>query len=465
MPIPSFERSQRVGRGMAAKLPLALFFALCALVSNAQERIVKGIDAANAISQLVGNIERDYLYGIDESSLLTPCYSALAISPSPPTPRIEALKDAFSKIPERDVGLSAELCARGVASALRLSPRAFVGYSELQAMTGRRFPGSLGTSFRSRADGAVVISTIDESPAQVAGLARGDLLLDIDGRALAGLSDAEVLYSFRGDVGSNAAVRFLHKGSGETRSVNIRRAVVTKPLVRSHLLEGGWGYLAIGAMQEFGYHAVVEQLQALRKKHGQKLSGLVIDLRTNQGGILEAAAGTASLFLKVGEPVVEIRGRNDAVLKKLRANDLSLPRPRVIATDFATELKEMPLAVLVSESTASGAEAFAAALQDANRAVIVGAKTAGAGVVQNAMPIVGRVMVMIATSQMHRPSGSAIYGNGVLPDQAIEYPPSPDGLGSDFGSLDNAPTNLHLDPAIVRALASFNAKVAPALRP
>ena len=206
-------------------------------------------------------------------------------------------------------------------------------------------------------------------------------------------------------------------------------------------------------------------MQALRKKHGQKLSGLVIDLRTNQGGILEAAAGTASLFLKVGEPVVEIRGRNDAVLKKLRANDLSLPRPRVIATDFATELKEMPLAVLVSESTASGAEAFAAALQDANRAVIVGAKTAGAGVVQNAMPIVGRVMVMIATSQMHRPSGSAIHGNGVLPDQAIEYPPSPDGLGSDFGSLDNAPTNLHLDPAIVRALASFNAKVAPALRP
>ena len=465
MRIPFFERSQCLGYDRAVKLLLALFFALSSLVSSAQERIVKALDAANAINQLVGNIERDYLYGIDESALLTPCYSALAISPSPTTPRIEALKDAFSKIPERDVGLSAELCARGVASAMRPSPRAFVGYSELQAMTGRRFPGTLGISFRSRADGAVVISAIDESPAQAAGLARGDLLLDIDGRSLAGLGEAEVLYSFRGDVGSNAVVRFLQKGSGETRSVNIRRAVVPKPLVRSHLLDGGWGYLAIGAMQEFGYHAVVEQLQALRKKRGQKLAGLVIDLRTNQGGILEAAAGTASLFLKVGEPILEMRGRNDAVLKNLRANDPSLPRPRVIATDFATELKEMPLAILVSEMTASGAEAFAAALQDANRAVIVGAKTAGAGVVQNAMPIVGRVMVMIATSQMHRPSGSAIHGNGVLPNQVMEYPPSPDGLGSESGSLDNAPTNLHLDPAIVRALASLMAKVAPASQP
>nr|WP_286948451.1 S41 family peptidase [Pseudomonas sp. UBA6718] len=278
-----------------------------------------------------------------------------------------------------------------------LEPEAF---AELQESTSGEF-GGLGIEVGTEDGFIKVVSPIDDTPASKAGIQPGDLIVKIDGQPTKGLSLMEAVDKMRGKAGSKINLTLVREG-GKPFDVELTRAVIKVKSVRSQLLEDGYGLIRISQFQVNTGEEVGKALAKLRKDNGKKLSGLVLDLRNNPGGVLQAAVEVADHFLKKGL-IVYTEGR--IANSELRFN-----------ADPADASEGVPLVVLINGGSASASEIVAGALQDHKRGVLMGTDSFGKGSVQTVLPLNNDRALKLTTALYFTPNGRSIQAQGIVPD-------------------------------------------------
>jgi carboxyl-terminal processing protease len=255
-------------------------------------------------------------------------------------------------------------------------------------------------------DGHVtIVAPMDGSPAQQAGLRPGDIILEVDGENVAGLPIDQVVSRIVGPAGTSVTLNILNPDTGQTRDVTLVRAHITLQNVVWQRLPGTQvAHLRIVAFSK----GVTDDLrQALTDIQQQGLTGIVLDLRSNPGGLLDEAVGTASQFLDSGNVLLE---------KDAQAKITAVP---VEDGGLATNL---PLVVLVNQGTASASEIVSGALQDAGRARLVGETTFGTGTVLNEFSLSDGSALLLATEEWLTPKGRVIWHQGISPDVPVPLP-------------------------------------------
>jgi carboxyl-terminal processing protease len=251
----------------------------------------------------------------------------------------------------------------------------------------------------------LVVSPIDDTPAAKAGIKAGDIIIAIDGKPI---SSKDGMAPLRGEPGSKITLSILREGKPKPFDVSLMRETIRVASVRSRMLEPGYGYVRISAFQTdtaASFQAQVDKLQA-----NGKLRGLVLDLRSNPGGLLLAAVQVADDLLEKGN-IVSTRGR------------ISISDSKFDATP-GDRLNGAPMVVLVDAGSASAAEVLAGALRDNQRARVVGSRTFGKGSVQTVLPLDNGDSVKLTTARYYTPSGKSIQASGIVPDVVLH----PDGV-------------------------------------
>ncbi|HEX5694371.1 MAG TPA: S41 family peptidase [Arenimonas sp.] len=276
---------------------------------------------------------------------------------------------------------------------------------DLQEQTEGAYSG-VGVEIEQRADGSIlVVSPIDGTPAQRAGLRAGDLIIAIDGQPLAREGADAASRDLRGEAGTPVTVTLVRAGETVPRELVMTREIIRVTSVSSRLLEPGYGYLRISTFQTETGPEVIRHLRELSKGEGGPLQGLVMDLRSNPGGLLNAAVEAADALLEEGL-IVSTRGR----LPYSNARYHAKPGDLLIGA---------PVIVLVDAGTASAAEVLAGALGDHGRATVMGSRTFGKGSVQTVVPLENGDSVKLTTARYFTPSGKSIQARGIRPDVEV----------------------------------------------
>jgi len=274
-------------------------------------------------------------------------------------------------------------------------------YQELQVGTTGEF-GGLGIEV-GMDDGFVkVIAPIDDTPAQRAGIKTGDVIVRLDDTPVQGMTLNDAVKVMRGKPGSAIVLTIVRENEDKPLKIKVVRDIIQVKSVKSRLLEADYGYVRVSHFQTHTGDDLTQALTDLVKENKRPMRGLVLDLRNNPGGVLNAAVAVADAFLNEGM-IVYTEGRvNDAYLKfKARPKDL---------------LEGAPMVVLVNGGSASASEIVAGALQDHKRAIIMGNKTFGKGSVQTILPISSNAALKLTTARYYTPSGRSIQAEGIKPD-------------------------------------------------
>ena len=273
---------------------------------------------------------------------------------------------------------------------------------DLQEQTEGAYSG-IGVEIEQRPDRSLmVVAPIDGTPAQRAGLRAGDTIIAVDGQVLATRGADAASRELRGKPGTQVTITFVRPGDPAPRDLVITRETIRITSVSSRLLEPGYGYLRISTFQTDTGPQVKRQLTALARQSDGGLSGLVLDLRSNPGGLLNAAVEAADALLDQGL-IVRTKGR-------LAYSNASFHAKAGDAINGA------PVVVLVDAGTASAAEVLAGALRDHKRAVVMGSRTFGKGSVQTVVPLENGDSVKLTTARYYTPSGKSIQASGIRPD-------------------------------------------------
>jgi carboxyl-terminal processing protease len=251
-------------------------------------------------------------------------------------------------------------------------------------------------------DGFVkVITPMDDTPADKAGIESGDLIMQLNEKPIRGMSLPEAIDSMRGEPGSEIKLMILREGDSTPSEVTLVREVIKVPSVRQRFLEEGYGYVRIAQFQSRTGSEVAEAINELVEEEGA-LKGLVIDLRNNPGGILQSAVEVSDIFVDNGL-IVYTTGR------------ISNSELRFNATT-PDKIEGVPIVVLVNQGTASASEIVAGALQDHGRAIIMGTSTFGKGSVQTILPLNNEKAIKLTTALYYTPNGRSIQAEGIIPD-------------------------------------------------
>lgn len=277
-------------------------------------------------------------------------------------------------------------------------------FGSLQESTSGRF-GGLGIEVGMK-DGFIhVISPIDDTPASRAGLQSGDLIIKIDDTPVQGMGLTEAVDLLRGEIGTSVRLSIMRDSADAPFEVEIERAAIKSTSVKSRLLADGYGYVRIS---QFQANTGEELNKAIEKvSESEPLKGLVVDLRNNPGGVLQAAVDVSDAFLNEGR-IVYTEGR-------LERSELSFDAKADTAVPMET-----PVIVLINGGSASASEIVAGALQDQQRAVILGTQSFGKGSVQTILPLSEDRGVKITTARYFTPSGRSIQAQGIVPDVVVE---------------------------------------------
>lgn len=278
-------------------------------------------------------------------------------------------------------------------------------YQGLQEGTRGEF-GGLGIEVGMENGYVKIISPIDDTPAQRAGIQAGDLIIKMDNTPVKGMDLGDAIKLMRGKVGTDIVLTIVREGTQGAFDVVLTRDIIMVKSVKSRTLESGYGYLRISSFQSHTGEDLFKGLAKLKKENDNKLKGLVLDLRNNPGGLLGAAVAVSDLFLNEGL-IVYTQGRLEN--SEIRFN----AKP-------AASFPNAPLVVLVNGGSASASEIVAGALQDHRRAVIMGTPTFGKGSVQTVLPMKNDVAVKLTTARYYTPSGRSIQAEGIQPDVIIE---------------------------------------------
>lgn len=282
-----------------------------------------------------------------------------------------------------------------------LSPGMVKQLSEVQR---NKFEG-IGAEVQIRAGHVVIVAPLDNSPAQRADLRPGDIILDVNGRAVTGLPLDRVVAEISGPAGTSVTLTILDSSSGRTRRVTLVRASITVHDITWQRLPGT--KVAHLRISTFGRGMTADLRKALTEIRRDGLDGIILDLRNNPGGLLEEAIGATSQFLASG---------NVLLTKNSRGTVTPVPvKPGGVATDI-------PLIVLVNGGTASAAEIMAGALDDAHRARLLGVTTIGTGTVLSEFTLSDGSALLLAIEEWLTPDGHVIWHKGITPETVVALP-------------------------------------------
>lgn len=316
-------------------------------------------------------------------------------------------------------------------------------FQELKEGTTGQF-GGLGIEVSMENGFVKVVSPIDDTPAQRAGIKSGDLIIRLDDKPVKGMSLADAVKSMRGAAGSKILLTIVREGLDTPLKISIIRDVIKTKSVKSKLLDKNYGYVRISSFQSATGENLKEGLAALKKENGGNLSGLVLDLRNNPGGVLNAAVEVSDAFMKNGL-IVYTKGRiaNSEMRFNAAPDDL---------------IDEAPMVVLINAGSASASEIVAGALQDSKRAIIMGEKSFGKGSVQTILPTSNGSAVKLTTARYYTPSGRSIQAEGIEPDIALAQMKLEALEKSDFKPVKEADLSNHLQNAKEKAAAQTEAE-------
>ena len=277
-------------------------------------------------------------------------------------------------------------------------------FKDMNVATSGKF-GGLGIEVQMQNGFVRVVSPIDDTPAARAGIQPGDYIIKIDDTQVKGLSLSDAVKKMRGEPGSKITLTLVRDGANAPLVLDLKRDIINVSSVKSRMLEPGLGYLRISSFTTETGAALDKDLAKLKKEAGGSLKGLVLDLRNNPGGVLDAAVKVSDAFLTKG-PIVSIKGREASSGREFDAT-------------AGDALDGKPLVVLVNGGSASASEIVAGALQDQRRAVVMGTKTFGKGSVQTVMPLQNDSAIKLTTARYYTPSGRSIQAEGIEPDVTI----------------------------------------------
>ncbi|MFM8989344.1 MAG: S41 family peptidase, partial [Alphaproteobacteria bacterium] len=276
-------------------------------------------------------------------------------------------------------------------------------FRDMQVQTRGEF-GGLGIEVTMENGFVKVVSPIDDTPAARAGLRPGDFVTHIDNDAVLGLTLQEAVEKMRGPVNSNIKL-MIRRGGADPFEVTLTRAVIRVQSVRSRV-EGDLGYVRITSFTEQTESGLKNAIDRIRQQTGNKLKGLVLDMRNNPGGLLDQAIAVSDAFLDKGE-IVSTRGRRNDEAQRYNAKPGDL-------------LNGLPIVVLINGGSASASEIVAGALQDHRRAILLGTRSFGKGSVQTIIPMGNQGAIRLTTARYYTPSGRSIQAQGIDPDIVVE---------------------------------------------
>ena len=277
-------------------------------------------------------------------------------------------------------------------------------FNDMKVQTRGEF-GGLGIEVSMENGLVKVVSPIDDTPAARAGLKPGDLITHLDGDPVQGMTLPEAVEKMRGPVSSEIKLTIRREGR-DPFDVKLIRATIRIQSVRSHLEGDNIGYIRVTTFNEQTDTGLNNAMKNLKQQAGNKLVGVVLDLRNNPGGLLDQAVAVSDAFLEKGE-IVSTRGRRgeDAQRYNARAGDIA---------------GGLPVVVLINGGSASASEIVAGALQDHHRAILLGTRSFGKGSVQTIIPLPGHGAMRLTTARYYTPSGRSIQAKGIDPDIVVE---------------------------------------------
>ncbi len=363
---------------------------------------------------------------------LTLNFSAVAERPQPTTPlpieELRTFSEVFGRIksdyvePVEDKKLIKEAITGMVAG---LDPHSAYldqdAYKELQAGTQGEF-GGLGIEV-SMEDGLVkVVSPIDDTPAARAGIKPGDFIIKLDDAAVKGMTLNDAVKHMRGKPDTKITLTILRKNEPKPLVFTLTRAVIKMKSVKLKEIEPGYASIRISQFQEHSGDDLAAAIEKLYKDSNGSVKGIVLDLRNDPGGLLNAAVGVSAAFLPRDALVVYTEGRiPDAKMRLTVSPENYLRGPSDV--DYIAALpagvKKVPMVVLVNGGSASASEIVAGALQDHHRATIMGTQTFGKGSVQTILPLSNNTALKLTTARYFTPNGRSIQAKGIVPDVVV----------------------------------------------
>jgi carboxyl-terminal processing protease len=295
-------------------------------------------------------------------------------------------------------------------------------YRELQVGTQGKF-GGLGIEIGVEDGFIKVISPIDETPAQRAGIMAGDYIIKVDDVSLRGVTSNDAVKKMRGDPGTNVTLTILRKGEPKELVFTLKRAIIEIQSVVARTIEPGFASIRVRQFQEATGEKLAKAIQDVYSQNGGNLKGLVLDMRNDPGGLLNAAVAVSAAFLPNDALVVYTDGRTEDAKMKLYARRENYVRGTFKEDYLAklpAEVKNVPMVVLVNNGTASASEIVAGALQDHKRALVLGTQTFGKGSVQTLLPLGNSSAIKLTTARYYTPNGRSIQAKGITPDIIIE---------------------------------------------
>lgn len=277
-------------------------------------------------------------------------------------------------------------------------------FKDMNIATSGKF-GGLGIEVQLQNGFVRVVAPIDETPAARAGIQPGDLIVKIDDTPVKGLSLNDAVDKMRGEPGTKVLLTLVRDGEAAPKVVELKRAIINVASVRGRILEPGLAYLRVSSFTTETGASLDKEYQRLVKEAGKPLSGLVLDLRNNPGGVLDAAVKVSDAFLDQGA-IVSIKGRAEGNGRSFEASRGDL-------------LGGKPLVVMINGGSASASEIVAGAIQDQRRGVLIGTKSFGKGSVQTILPLSADGAIKLTTARYFTPSGRSIQAEGIEPDVII----------------------------------------------
>src|SRR5437868_4152207 len=276
-------------------------------------------------------------------------------------------------------------------------------WEDMQVQTKGEF-GGLGIEVTMENGLIKVVSPIDGTPAAKAGIQPSDLIVQIDGKPILGMTLSQAVDKMRGPVDSKIALT-IRRGQEPPFDVTLARAVIKIQSVHSQVLDNV-GYVRVTSFSEQTTSGLQDAITKIKAQAGSKLQGIVLDLRNNPGGLLDQAIGVCDTFIDKGE-IVSTRGRDPSQAQRYNATPGDM-------------LDGLPVVVLINGGSASASEIVAGAMQDHHRAILLGTRSFGKGSVQTTIPIPGHGAIRLTTARYYTPSGRSIQAKGIEPDIKVE---------------------------------------------
>lgn len=328
------------------------------------------LEDIRSLSEVFGKIKQNYVEDIEDKELLENAIRGLLSGLDPHSAYLD--KKAFTELRE---GTSGEFGGLGIVVGME--------------------------------DGFVkVISPIDDTPAEKAGVKSGDLIIRLDKKNVKGMSLEDAVNIMRGKPKTDILLTIVREGADKPLKIKITRDIIRVQSVRSKTLAKGFGYIRISAFQERTGRDLRKAISKLKKANNKKLKGLVLDLRNNPGGLLDAAVEVSDAFLESGI-VVSIRGRDKSRAVTHTAKGMDL-------------ITQAPIVVLMNGGSASASEIVAGALQDHKRAIVMGTQSFGKASVQTVVPLGNGSALKLTTARYYTPAGTSIQAKGITPDILLD---------------------------------------------